>query len=88
MSKKQSYVVDQLNRYMGRELTDCYAKPSSAKQYAWDTIKREMHVIGGWGLTVLSYNVYTFTCAYYAVDDAGNTFVVHHTPSKKEWILM
>ncbi|MBQ5475984.1 MAG: hypothetical protein IIT65_15230 [Lachnospiraceae bacterium] len=49
-------------------ITDAYAKPSTAKQNAFMSCLYDMANNAGWGLKVISYNTFMFTCGYLFVE--------------------
>lgn len=84
MKKKDNDILNTYNRYYGRTLYDCYNKPSTEKATSWFNIHNEMIANKGYGLTVLSYNTFMYTCAYTYTDESTNTeLLVVHTPTTK-----
>ena len=83
MTKKEKRYVDLYAQIKVRELSDCYSRPSCAKQRAETLIRAEMLENGGHGYKVLTFNAQMFTCAY----QLGNSLVVH-TPSQKMQIAL
>lgn len=77
-------IVRRYHRATNEGLYDVYTKPSHNKINAYEKIFHEMVQNGGWGLKILSYNTFMFTCAYQCVDENGVIHLVYHTPSKKE----
>lgn len=49
-------------------LTDAYKKPSKAKSSVWFDCRYDMAKNFGWGLKVISYNTFMFTCGYLFTD--------------------
>ena len=49
-------------------LTDAYKKPSKAKYSVWLDCAYDMLKNFGWGLKVISYNTFMFTCGYLYTD--------------------
>ena len=63
-----------------RTLFDVYAAPSKAKQRAWLYCQQLQQKLGGYGLTVVSYNVNIFVAAFHFIHD-GELYHVHIAPS-------
>ena len=72
----QSY-LSAINYYGYREVNDCYKNPSRAKAEAERAIIFWMHIRGGYGYSVISYNTNMFTCGYLFKRDGELWFVVH-----------
>lgn len=84
MKKRDYETLQTYNRYYGRTLYECYNKPSTEKVSSWFNIHNEMVSKGGWGLTVLSYNTFMYTCAYtYEYEPTNTKIMVVHTPTSK-----
>ena len=82
-SRVKAYYQDYMwavNKYGYRHLGDCYKKPSYAKESAERSIAYMMHIIGGYGYSVITYNTNMFTCGYLFNRDGELWFAVH-TPS-------
>lgn len=65
---KKKQVLNAFNTYKNglycRNLYDCYANPSKAKEWYYNQCKEVCVENDGYGLTVLSYNTYVFTVAF------------------------
>ena len=89
MKKKDLSTLETYNRYYGRTLDECYTTCSSAKAVSFRHIREEMESLDGWGLTVLSYNTFMYTCAYkYYNEELDREILVLHTPSKRTEISL
>ena len=76
------------NRYITStwfDLSDCYVKPSVAKQEAFEAVRRTMLEVGGHGLRVLFAGCQTFTTGYLAESD-GVEYLVVDTKSNRIFI--
>ena len=63
-------------------LTDAYKKPSAAKSHIWNTCRENMAACGGWGLRIISYNTFMFTCGFLFTDpETGVIKFKHFTPT-------
>ena len=57
--------------YKGRTLYDCYGSCSSAKQRAWEDIRRQCDELGGENLHITGAGSHFFSCIYaYPIIDA------------------
>lgn len=73
--------------YGYRQVHDCYAKPSAAKDAAENRILVEMVDCNGYGYTVVSYNTMVFTCAYlFPHPEDGNLILCYETPTNTYYI--
>lgn len=63
-------------------LYDVYEKPSAYKQYAWHEIENDCKAVGGYGLTVTSYNFNFFSTAF-NVRLNNTLYKIVDTPSKR-----
>ena len=88
MTKREQCIVECYNETENRGLFDCYNQPSPYKISAYEDIKSEKISLCGYGLKVLSYNTFMFTCAYKYINEKGVEILVHHTPTKKEEIII
>lgn len=89
MKKKDLSILETYNRYEGRTLYDCYNATSSVKADSWFSIYTEMVRLKGYGLTVLSYNTFMYTCAYKYYDEIREVeILVVHTPSTRREIVL
>lgn len=79
MNKQQKQILANYETAENTSVSECYAKPSSAKVHAENEIKLEMIKELGFDYKVLSYNTNMFTCAY---KTARNT-LIYHTPTRK-----
>lgn len=59
-----------------------YAKPSSAKVSAFNEIKKECSLVGGYALKMTGAGSDIFSCAYKVDTDTG-TYLIYHTPSNR-----
>lgn len=83
MNKKQTGIYHQWLKSNNLNLYDCYKKPSESKLDAeWRIIYacRQMH---GKRFRILSYNSYSFTCAY-SVEKDGKNLLIWHSPYHSE----
>ena len=83
MNKKQTGIYERWLASNNLNLYDCYKKPSESKLDAeWRIIHacRQMH---GKRFRILSYNTFTFTCAY-AVEKDDKTMLIWHSPYNTE----
>lgn len=63
-------------------ITDAYKKPSKAKYSVWLDCAYDMIKNSGWGLKVISYNTFMFTCAYLFVEpETGVVKFKYFTPN-------
>ena len=53
-----------VNKYGYRFVSDCYKNPSWAKMSVEEAITNEIYSKGGYGYSVISYNINMFTCGY------------------------
>lgn len=85
MTRNEKTAKANLNTYQKStmfNLTDAYVKPSAAKSAAWYSCLRDMVNNAGWGLKVLSYNTFMFTCGYLFVDpETGVIKFKYFTPN-------
>lgn len=79
MNKKQEGIYYRWLESNNLNLYDCYKNPSESKLEAeWRIICACRHSKGK-RFRILSYNTYSFTCAY-CVDKDGKTYLVWHSP--------
>ncbi len=83
---ERNEIVRRYHRTPNDGLYDVYTKPSHNKINAYERIYHEMMQAGGYGLKILSYNTFMFTCAYMVQGKDGALYLIYHTPSKKEVI--
>lgn len=83
MNKKQEGIYYRWLESNNLNLYDCYKKPSESKLDAERGIISACRHLGGKRFRILSYNTYSFTCAYCAEKD-GKTFLVWHSPYHTE----
>jgi hypothetical protein len=72
------------NRYTNSTLYGlyyAYAKPSIAKQNAWNYCVNLMDKYNGYGLRVISYNTFMFTAAFLFLDENGVVNMMYITPN-------
>ena len=84
MSKQGLQILKTMERHYGRTIHHVYGRMSYEKLRAWEQIQDEMSRHDGFGLTILSYNAYMFTCGYFYYNDLGQKILVHRTPTKRE----
>lgn len=68
---------DEVRRHGYRCLSDCYKNPSQRKKDAEKCIAMEVYKNGGYGYTVISYNIDRFACGYLYQHNGDTYFVVH-----------
>ena len=83
MNKKQTGIFEQWLKSQNARLTDCYKRPSHEKLEAEHSIIRQCRSLEGKRFRILSYNTFTFTCAFAAEKD-GKTMLVWHSPYKTD----
>lgn len=79
-SRVKAYYQDYLRavrKYGCRSLNDCYKNPSLAKAEAEREIFYLMHIRGGYGYSVIRYNIQRFNCGYLFQRDDELWFAVH-----------
>ena len=77
--KKVSVInLDELERYSGRTLNDCYASPSYAKQYIYKMWEEWAYLNNVEMFGVSGYNGFQFTLQG-LVEHEGNVYVLHIT---------
>lgn len=81
-------LVKRYNRAYDDSLYDVYTKPSHNKINAYEKIYHEMISCGGYGLKILSYNTFMFTCAYIKQGGDGSLYLIYHTPTRRDVIPM
>ena len=89
-SRVKAYYQDYMwavNKYGYRDLCDCYKNPSWAKVRAEREIVEEICNKGGYGYSVISYNISMFTCGYLYRHN-GDTYFVIHTPTDRGMMLI
>lgn len=79
MNKKQTRIFEQWCKSSNTNLYDCYKRPSDEKLNAEFSIIRQCRAMNGKRFRILSYNTFTFTCAFAAEKD-GKTMLVWHSP--------
>lgn len=90
LSKARSYYaryLDVVRNYGYRTVSLCYQRPSDSKINAEARIATEVYRNGGYGYTVISYNVQMFTCGY-LYEHNGATYFVIHTPTERGVLLV
>lgn len=81
-------IVRRYYRQPNDSIHDVYTKPSHNKIYAYERIYHEMMECGGYGLKIMSFNTFMFTCAYLMQSKDGSLYIIYHTPTKKEVIAV
>ncbi len=61
-------ILEQYSRSTYTDLGECYSRASEAKYNAMQRCRRLMVELDGWGIRILSYNVYSFTVGFYFND--------------------
>ena len=79
MNKKQERIYELWLKSNNLNLHDCYKKPSQAKLDEEWRIMYACCKMKGKRFRILSYNKYTFTCAY-AVEKEGKIKLYYHGP--------
>lgn len=70
-----------------RQVHDCYAKPSAAKDAAENRIWQEMVDRYGHGYAITGYNSMRFSCAYlFPHPEDGNLILCYETPYNTYYI--
>lgn len=70
-------------------LSDVYDNYSNAKAYAYSTIINEMNDVGGYGFTIISYNVNMFTCGYVVHSKYDRSFYfIRHTAYYRDCVRL
>lgn len=72
--------VENLARYAGRSLYDCYEKPSTAKQEIYKEWLEWVWLNGVMYFGVQSYSSHMFTLQG-LVEHCGHTYILHITPA-------
>lgn len=83
MNKKQARIYEQWLRSNNLNLYDCYKKPSESKLDAERSIIYSCRQMHGKRFRILSFNTYSFTCAY-SVEKDGKTLLIWHSPYHTE----
>lgn len=83
MNKKQQGIYERYLKSSNCNLYDCYKRPSEEKLDAEHVIIRTCLQLNGKRFRILSYNTYSFTCAF-TVEKDGGYYLIYHTPYKKE----
>lgn len=85
MKRNEKVAKENINRYEKSNMlniTDAYTKPSTAKTNIFFNILRDMANNAGWGLKIISYNTFMFTCGYLFTDkETGVIKFKYFTPS-------
>ena len=63
-----------------KHIKSCYKRPSKTKLDIWHGIAMQCHELHGTGLTVITYNQFTFTAAFKYRKD-GKERLVYFAPS-------
>lgn len=84
LTGKQKYAI--WKRYVNSKdyhLEDVYGRYSDAKRRAWDYCERLREKYKGVSMRILSYNTFTFTCAFAFEDsETGEVHLMYITPSQ------
>ena len=83
MNKKQTRIYERWLASNNLNLYDCYKKPSESKLDEEQRIIHACRQMHGKRFRILSYNRFTFTCAY-AVEKDDKTFLIWHSPYNTE----
>ena len=83
MNKKQQGIYERWLKSNNLNLYDCYKKPSDTKLDAEFNIIQSCRQMHGKRFRILSYNTYSFTCAY-CVEKDGKTMLIWHSPYHAE----
>lgn len=80
----QSMISSYINTTKGSSIYKAYRKPSAAKVEAYDKIKKEMNVVGGYGFRITKAGSSFFSCAYlvnYIADGEteATKYLIYHT---------
>lgn len=81
-------LVRRYNRQPNDGIYDVYTKPSHNKINAYERIYHEMMECGGYGLKIMSFNTFMFTCAYVTQANDGSLYLIYHTPTRRDVIPM
>lgn len=83
MNKKQEGIYEAWRKSDKFSLNDCYKHPSDAKLDAEFAIKRACISMRGKRFRILSYNTYSFTCAF-AIQKEEKTLLIWRSPYNTE----
>ncbi len=83
MNKKQTGIYESWLSSNNLNLYDCYKKPSAYKLDAESRIIHACLQMHGKRFRILSYNSYTFTCAY-SIERDGKSMLIWHSPYHSE----
>lgn len=83
MNKKQQRIYGQYLKSNNCNLYDCYKRPSDEKLDAEFAIIHSCRQLHGKRFRILSYNSYTFTCAF-TVEKDGEYYLIWHSPYKRD----
>lgn len=80
----QSMISSYINTTKGSSIYKAYRKPSAAKVEAYDKIKKEMNVVGGYAFRITKAGSSFFSCAYlvnYIADGEteATKYLIYHT---------
>lgn len=83
MNKRQTGIYEQWLKSNNLNLYGCYKKPLEAKLDAELRIIHACRQMHGKRFRILSYNTFSFTCAY-AVEKDDKTMLIWHSPYNTE----
>lgn len=83
MNKKQTSIYEQWLKSNNLNLYDCYKKPSEFKLDVEWRIIQACRKMNGERFRILSYNTYTFTCAF-SIEKDGKRYLIWHGPYNYE----
>ena len=79
MNKKQTGIYERWIKSQNLNLYDCYKQPSAAKLDAEWRIIQSCRKMNGKIFRILSYNTFTFTCAF-SIEKDGKKYLIWHSP--------
>lgn len=83
MNKKQQGIYEQYLKSNNCNLYDCYKCPSEAKLHAESTLRYCCRQLNGKRFRILSYNTYSFTCAFTFEKD-GDHYLMWFCPYRTD----
>lgn len=84
--EKAIYYINRYDNTNWFDITQCYQRPSIAKQRAYQNCLIDMLSNKGYDMRVLSRNCNFFTCGYMIDLHDNDKLLIVHTPSNKYYI--
>lgn len=87
LNKKQEAILESYNSSCYNELWQVYGSYSHEKARAFKEIKNDMERMNGYGLRILSYCIYHYTCAFKYRDINGEHLRYYTKSTTQDFII-